>query len=65
MEDALQMSTRATETNPGNAQGWLVRGYVLQTRHNRDEARAAYQHCIEVGGNSSSAHECHVAIRGL
>jgi len=65
MDDALTMATRATEANQANAQGWLVRGFVLQTKRRRDEARAAYQKCVEVGGTSASARECRVAMRGL
>ncbi|MBI2894283.1 MAG: response regulator [Deltaproteobacteria bacterium] len=64
-DDALQMATRATEANPQNAQGWLVRGWVLKMKRQRDDARASLQRCIEVGGTSASARECRVAMRGL
>jgi Flp pilus assembly protein TadD len=65
LDDALTMATRATEANENNAQAWLVRGFVLQTKRRRDEARAAYQKCIEVGGTSPSVRECRIALRGV
>ena len=64
-EKAEAAARRAVEANPNNAQGWLVRGYVLQTKRQRDEARAAYEKCIEVGGTTSSARECRVALRAV
>ena len=54
-QDALKDLDRAIEINPQDKRAWLFKGAVLDSRLNKyDEALAAYDKAIEIGGTNAS-----------
>jgi cytochrome c-type biogenesis protein CcmH/NrfG len=45
-ERALELAHQAVQTNPGDADGWLMLGAAYQASGDRSAARDAYRSCV-------------------
>jgi DNA-binding response OmpR family regulator len=58
---AIELSLRATEVDPTNAEAWLTLGAAYDTQGSHAKARAAYRSCVDRGKGGTRA-ECRAML---
>ena len=63
--EAARWAERALEVNSRNADAYLLKGAILQSRGQKAEARQAYQRYLELAPNGDYVSDVRVILQSL